>query len=105
MQRLDAVVLDKTGTVTAGTPSVVRVKPIDPYSEEEVLRLAASVERHSEHPLALAITERARENGIDLLAASAFLAEVGQGACATVRGRADTRGNGLLYRAKRRCGR
>lgn len=86
MQRLDAVVLDKTGTVTAGTPSVVRVKPIDPYSEEEVLRLAASVERHSEHPLALAITERARENGIDLLAASAFLAEVGQGACATVRG-------------------
>ena len=85
MQRLDAVVLDKTGTVTAGTPSVVRVKPIDPYSEEEVLRLAASVERHSEHPLALAITERARENGIDLLAASAFLAEVGQGACATVR--------------------
>lgn len=86
MQRLDAVLLDKTGTVTAGTPSVVRVKPIDPYSEEEVLRLAASVERHSEHPLALAITERARENGIDLLAASAFLAEVGQGACATVRG-------------------
>lgn len=86
MQRLDAVVLDKTGTVTAGTPSVVRVKPIDPYSEEEVLLLAASVERHSEHPLALAVTERARENGIDLLAASAFLAEVGQGACATVRG-------------------
>ena len=79
MQRLDAVVLDKTGTVTAGTPSVVRVKPIDPYSEEEVLRLAASVERHSEHPLALAITERARENGIDLLAASAFLPKWGGG--------------------------
>ena len=86
MQRLDAVVLDKTGTVTAGTPSVVRIKPIDPYSEEEVLRLAATVERYSEHPLALAITERAREDGIALLAASAFLAEVGQGACATVRG-------------------
>ncbi len=86
MQRLDAVVLDKTGTVTAGTPSVVRVKSIDPYSDEEVLCLAASVERHSEHPLALAITERAREDGIALLAASAFLAEVGQGACATVRG-------------------
>ena len=86
MQRLDAVVLDKTGTVTAGTPSVVRVKSIDPYSEEEVLCLAASVERYSEHPLALAITERAREDGIALLAASAFLAEVGQGACAAVRG-------------------
>ena len=86
MQRLDAVVLDKTGTVTAGTPSVVRVKSIDPYSDEEVLRLAASVERHSEHPLALAITKRAREDGIVLLAAGAFLAEVGQGACATVRG-------------------
>ena len=86
MQRLDAVVLDKTGTVTAGTPSVVRVKSIDPYSEEEVLCLAASVERYSEHPLALAITERTREDGIALLAASAFLAEVGQGACAAVRG-------------------
>ena len=86
MQRLDAVVLDKTGTVTAGTPSVVRVKSIDPYSEEEVLCLAASVERYSEHPLALAITERTREDGIALLAASAFIAEVGQGACAVVRG-------------------
>jgi len=86
MQRLDAVVLDKTGTVTAGTPSVVRVKSIDPYSEEEVLCLAASVERYSEHPLALAITERTREDGIALLAASAFLAEVGQGACAAVKG-------------------
>ena len=86
MQRLDAVVLDKTGTVTAGTPRVVRVEPIDSYSRDEVLCLAGSVERHSEHPLARAITALALEDGIALSAASAFLTEVGQGARAVVKG-------------------
>ena len=85
-QRLDIVVLDKTGTITEGKPRVVELVPMDDCSEEEMLRLAAAVERHSEHPLATAIVRRAQEMDIEIPAANDFVAEVGKGAKAWVAG-------------------
>ena len=64
--KIDTVVLDKTGTVTAGKPRVTRVTTQGGFDENEVLRLAASAERYSEHPLGKAIVEAARERGLAL---------------------------------------
>ena len=85
--RIDTVVLDKTGTLTAGRPRVTRVVPEAGYSEEELLRLAASAERYSEHPLAKAILESAAERGIALEQPSSFSATAGHGIRAVVGGR------------------
>ncbi len=82
---LDLVIFDKTGTLTEGRPVLAAVAGAD---EAEVLRLAASVEADSEHPLARAIVEGARSRGIEPLAASGFEALPGRGARATVQGRA-----------------
>ena len=64
-RRVDTIVLDKTGTITRGKPAVVRVDPADGWTSDEVLRLAASAERHSEHPLGRAIVEAARHLPVD----------------------------------------
>jgi Cu+-exporting ATPase len=85
--RVDTAVLDKTGTVTAGRPRVVRVTPASGYSEGELLRLAASAERYSEHPLAKAILEAAAERGIALTETTAFSATAGLGVQAVIEGR------------------
>ena len=81
--RLDAIVLDKTGTLTLGKPQVTDIlaQGID---AQEMLRLAASVERRSEHPLALAVVERARQEGLRLEEPVDFGATPGQGVRATV---------------------
>src|SRR6476646_4481708 len=63
MERIDTLVVDKTGMLTEGKPKVVAVKPAEDFTEAEVLRLAASVERASEHPLADAIVNEAKERG------------------------------------------
>jgi ATPase, P-type (transporting), HAD superfamily, subfamily IC len=63
LQSVDTVVFDKTGTITVGRPSVVRVLPVEGVSEREVLVLAASIEALSQHPLAKAVVEAAREHG------------------------------------------
>ena len=81
--RLDAVVLDKTGTLTLGKPEVTDVLA-DGIDAQEMLRLAASVERRSEHPLALAVVERARRDGLRLEEPVDFSATPGQGVRATV---------------------
>ena len=95
-RRINAVVLDKTGTLTRGRPAVTRVVPIDGTSEEELVRLAAGAEVGSEHPLGEAIVAHARELDLDLPAASDFAAVPGKGLHVNVDGRAVTIGNRAL---------
>jgi Cu+-exporting ATPase len=86
-QRVDAVVLDKTGTLTEGRPVVTDVIPIGGIAEDELLRLAASAERASEHPLGEAIVRAAEERGIETSAPAEFEAVPGFGISAKVGGR------------------
>ncbi len=83
--RIDTVVLDKTGTVTRGRPEVTDTVPLEGWSAEELLRVAAAAERDSEHPVAKAIVERAA--GLELPAAEGFQALAGHGVRARVGGR------------------
>ncbi|WP_431684066.1 heavy metal translocating P-type ATPase [Kitasatospora sp. KL5] len=85
---IDTVVLDKTGTVTAGAPVLTDVRPSGRPDEAELLRLVAAAEAPSEHPLAAAIVAGARERGLDLPQAVAFDSVTGKGVQATVDGRA-----------------
>src|SRR4030067_345164 len=77
--RLTTVVLDKTGTVTEGHPAVVGIIPAAGWTEEAVLRLAASIEAGSEHPLAAAIVAMAKQKALDLIPVTAFGAVAGHG--------------------------
>jgi Cu+-exporting ATPase len=93
MEKVDTLVIDKTGTLTEGKPKVVAVVPAGDFSEAEVLRLAASVERASEHPLANAIVAAAGERGIALAEAGGFDSRAGKGVVGTVEGRPVALGN------------
>jgi Cu+-exporting ATPase len=84
--RIGAVVLDKTGTVTQGKPRVVAVKPAPGFTEQDLLRLAASAERYSEHPLGKAVVEAAAARGIELEDSTAFSALAGHGVRARIAG-------------------
>ena len=95
-RRIDAVVLDKTGTLTQGKPAVTELVPADGFSEEELLRLAAAVEIGSEHPLAEAMVARAEESGLRLPKAEAFGSLTGRGVNAVVEGREVLVGNRSL---------
>ena len=79
MEKIDTLVIDKTGTLTEGKPKVVAVKPAPGFDETQVLRLAASVERGSEHPLAAAIVAAAAERKLELLPVRDFDSPVGKG--------------------------
>jgi Cu+-exporting ATPase len=92
-QKLNAVVLDKTGTITVGKPSLTNVILARGQDEAELVRLAASVERSSEHPLALAIVEGAQARSLKLGDVQAFEAIPGHGVSATVDGRRVLIGN------------
>src|ERR1019366_1429211 len=81
-----AIMGDKTGTVTAGKPRVTRVTVQGKFAENELLLLAASAERYSEHPLGKAIVEAARERALTLEPASEFAAQAGHGVRARVAG-------------------
>ena len=85
--RIDTVILDKTGTLTVGRPRVTQILPAGAYSESELLRLAASAERYSEHPLAKAILEAATERGMALEDSTQFSAAAGHGVRAVIGGR------------------
>ena len=84
MERVDTLVVDKTGTLTEGKPKVVAIVPAAGHSEDDVLRLAASVERSSEHPLAAAIVAAANERKIALAQVMGFDSPAGKGAIGMV---------------------
>jgi Cu2+-exporting ATPase len=93
---LDTVVFDKTGTLTRGEPEVVEIRATAGLDERTVLRLAAALERESEHPLAEAIVKAATARGLDGSEAVGFEAVAGEGAVATVEGRRLAVGNTRL---------
>ncbi|WP_424138105.1 heavy metal translocating P-type ATPase [Roseomonas chloroacetimidivorans] len=87
MEKVDTLVVDKTGTLTEGKPKVVAVVPGPGLTEAEVLPLAASLERSSEHPLAAAIVAAARERGVEIQEPADFASITGKGVTGTVSGR------------------
>jgi Cu+-exporting ATPase len=93
MEKVDTLVIDKTGTLTEGKPSVVAIRTAGTIDEAELLRLTASVERSSEHPLAEAIVRSAHERGLTLSPVAGFDSPVGKGAIGTVDGRSIVIGN------------
>jgi Cu+-exporting ATPase len=91
--RIDTVILDKTGTITHGQPRVTDVMPLHEYAASEVLRMAASAERYSEHPVGRAIVEHAQALAIALEDPAGFRAVAGHGVAARVDGRNITVGS------------
>jgi Cu+-exporting ATPase len=98
MEKIDTLVVDKTGTLTLGKPKLIAVEPSNGFEEAEVLRLAAALERGSEHPLAAAIVEGAEERGIELPPSSGFESRTGKGVVGTIEGRNVALGNAALMR-------
>jgi Cu+-exporting ATPase len=96
MEKIDTLVVDKTGTLTEGKPRLVSVIPASGRNEDEILRLAGSLERGSEHPLAAAIVDGTRERGIKLTEATNFRSVTGKGVMGTVDGKAVGLGNQKL---------
>jgi Cu+-exporting ATPase len=86
MEKVDTLVIDKTGTLTEGRPKVVHIEPASGFTAEDVLQKLASVERASEHPLALAIVTDAQQRKLPLSAATDFDSPVGKGVIGTVDG-------------------
>ena len=96
LKEVRVIVFDKTGTITRGRPALTDVLTADGFSEEEVLRFAASAERGSEHPIAKAIVEGARERNVELFEIEGFKAIRGKGVGARADGRLVLVGNRLL---------
>jgi P-type Cu+ transporter len=93
LEKVDTLVVDKTGTLTEGKPKVVAIVPAAGLQENDILQLAASVERASEHPLADAILRAAKERGIELTAVEEFDSPTGKGATGKVSGKSIVLGN------------
>ncbi|HEY0299712.1 MAG TPA: heavy metal translocating P-type ATPase, partial [Rhizomicrobium sp.] len=96
MESIDTLVIDKTGTLTEGKPKVVKIIPAEAFDENELLRLAGSVERGSEHPLASAIVNAAGERKLALADAGDFTSPSGKGAIGRVEGKTVALGNAML---------
>jgi heavy metal translocating P-type ATPase len=86
MEKVNTLVVDKTGTLTEGTPSVTQIVPSDGFDRDELLRLAAGVERASEHPLGLAIVNAATDAGLTIPDVTDFDSPVGKGVTGQVEG-------------------
>tara|TARA_X000000368_G_scaffold288164_3_gene228882 strand:- start:11344 stop:13392 length:2049 start_codon:yes stop_codon:yes gene_type:complete len=95
-EKVDTLIVDKTGTLTEGKPKLVAVLPEDGHEEDEVLRLAASLERGSEHPLAEAIVRGAEERDVKMVDATDFEAITGKGVKGIVNGHNVALGNSKL---------
>jgi P-type Cu+ transporter len=99
MEKVDTIVIDKTGTLTEGKPRLVTVQPASGTSEAKLLRLAAALEQGSEHPLAAAIVTGAKERGIELSAVEEFESLPGKGVKGRVDGHAVALGNRAMMEA------
>src|SRR3984893_7570232 len=97
LEKIDTLVVDKTGTLTEGKPKVTAIVPVQNFDENILLRFAASVERSSEHPLAAAIVAAAAERKIDLLAVEDFEAPSGKGVTGVVERRRVALGNAKFF--------
>jgi len=100
LEKVDTVVVDKTGTLTEGKPRVTELRPAEGFDKQELLRLAAGLERGSEHPLAQAIVERAKEDGVEPTEATEFDSPNGKGVVGNVDGRRVALGNRLLMESE-----
>ncbi|MBT2189054.1 heavy metal translocating P-type ATPase [Sphingobium nicotianae] len=98
MEKVDTLVVDKTGTLTEGRPAVTQIVPANGHDETGVLRLAAAVERASEHPLALAIVEAAQARGIAVPQVTDFDSPTGRGALGRVEGKRVVLGNAAFLK-------
>ena len=96
MEKVDTLLVDKTGTLTEGKPRLGRVVAVAPFHEDEVLGLAAALERSSEHPLAAAVVNGARERGVPLREARRFQSHPGKGVSGEVDGRTVALGTSAL---------
>jgi P-type Cu+ transporter len=97
LEKVDTLVVDKTGTLTEGKPGVTAIVPAAGFQEKELLQLAASVERGSEHPLADAILRAAKERGLELSTVEDFDSPTGKGATGKVNGRVIVLGNSNYF--------
>ena len=100
MEKVTTLVVDKTGTLTEGKPRVVEIVPVDGVTEPELLALAASLERSSEHPLAAAIVAAARDGGASISEPQEFTSVTGQGVMGMVGGRRVALGNARMMAAQ-----
>jgi len=96
MRKVDTLVVDKTGTLTEGKPQIQSIVTTSEIDEAKLLRLAASLERHSEHPLAAAVVSGARDRGVKLIDASRFHSLTGKGVVGEVEGHRVAVGNRAL---------
>ncbi len=93
LEKVDTLVVDKTGTLTEGKPRLVTIKTIDKMPESDLLQLAASLEKYSEHPLGEAIVKAAQERDLKLLKVLDFYATTGKGVCGEIHGQVILIGN------------
>ncbi|MCA9672599.1 MAG: copper-translocating P-type ATPase, partial [Myxococcales bacterium] len=100
LRQVDTLVVDKTGTLTEGRPALTTIVCAEGYGESELLRLAAAIERGSEHPLAEAIVTGAKARGVEVEAASAFESITGKGVVGEVEGRRVALGNSRLMQER-----
>ncbi len=97
LQRVDTIIVDKTGTLTEGRPRLARIETRGGWSQESLLALVASLENASEHPLAACIVRAGREAGVTLADVDDFASVTGKGVRGTVGGRAVTVGNASMF--------
>jgi Cu+-exporting ATPase len=98
MEKVNTIVIDKTGTLTEGRPKLESINPVDATSQDDLLRLAASLERGSEHPLASAILKAAEEKNLKLFDVTSFQSITGKGVVGVVESREVAVGNAALMR-------
>jgi Cu+-exporting ATPase len=98
LEKVDTLVVDKTGTLTLGKPALSAVEPLGRLSEDAILRLAASLERGSEHPIAAAILAGAKSRGAAMANVEGFTSPAGKGVSGTVEGRRLLLGNAAFLR-------
>jgi len=100
LEKVDTVVVDKTGTLTEGKPKLLSIESVDGFDKIDLLTMSASLEKSSEHPLAGALLEAASEQGLELTSPKQFTSHTGQGISGEVNGKQVLLGNGALLSAR-----